>query len=79
MFLYIMENWRGRPLISREVVVNLISNVSTNVGLDINAELELNEYFVGIKVTHIHVKQLNIHPADFHGSDGNYTIEPVAT
>ena len=77
MFSYITENWRGRPLISREVVVNLIANVSTSAGLHIQAELDLNEYPSGIKVTDAQMKQLNIQPADFHGSDWNYTISPI--
>jgi len=77
MFSHITENWRGRPLISREVVVNLIANVSTSAGLHIQAELDLNEYPSGIKVTDAQMKQLNIQPADFHGSDWNYTIRPI--
>ena len=77
MFSHITENWRGRPLISREVVVNLIANVSTSAGLHIQAELDLNEYPSGIKVTDAQMKQLNIQPADFHGSDWNYTISPI--
>jgi len=77
MFSHITENWRGRPLISREVVVNLIANVATSTGLHIQAELDLNEYPSGIKVTDAQMKQLNIQPADFHGSDWNYTIKPT--
>jgi len=77
MFSHITENWRGRPPISREVIVNLISNVSTSAGLHIQAELDLNEYPSKIKVTDAQMKQLNIQPADFHGSDWNYTISPI--
>lgn len=75
MFSYITENWRGRPLISRDVVVNLIANTTTEAGLNIQAELDINEYPTGIKVTDSEMKSLNIHPADFHGADWNYTIE----
>lgn len=78
MFSHITENWRGRPLISREVVVNLIASVSTNAGLHIQAELDLNEYPSGIKVSNAQMKKLNIHPADFHGTDWNYTIKPFS-
>ena len=76
MFSYITENWRGRPLIRREVVVNLIASAATSSGLHIQAELDLNEYPTGIKVSDAQMKQLNLHPAEFHGSDWNYTIKP---
>jgi len=76
MFSHITENWRGRPLVSRETVVNLIANISTNAGWHIQTELDLNEYPSGIKVTDAQMKKLNIYPADFHGSDWNYTIKP---
>jgi transposase len=75
MFSHITENWRGRPLFSREVVVNLIANASTNAGLNIQAELDLNEYPTGIKISDEQMKSLNIHPGDFHGTDWNYTIK----
>lgn len=77
MFSHITENWRGRPLISREVVVNLIANASTRAGLHIQAELDLNEYPTGIKVSDEQMKGLNLHPDDFHGTDWNYMIKPV--
>ncbi len=51
MFCHITENWRGRPLISRAVVVNLIGNTKTKTGLRINAELDTNTYKTGLKVT----------------------------
>lgn len=78
MFSHITENWRGRPLISREVVVNLIANVSTTVGLHIQAALDLNEYPTGIKVSDEQMKSLNLYPGDFHGTDWNYTIKSAA-
>ncbi len=77
MFSHITENWRGRPLISREVVVNLIAGASKKSGLHIEAELDLTEYPTGIKVSDAQMKRLNLHPADFHGSDWNYTIKPA--
>lgn len=77
MFSHITENWRGRPLISREVVVNLIANASTSVGLSIQAALDLNEYPTGIKISDEQIKSLNIHPGEFHGTDWNYTIKPL--
>lgn len=76
MFSHITENWRGRPLISREVIVNLIANTTTNAGLYIKAELDLNQYPTGLKVSDDQIKKLNLHPADFHGKDWNYVIKP---
>lgn len=76
MFSHITENWRGRPLLTREIVVNLIANVSTNTGLYIEAELDINEYPTGIKVTDEQMKNLNLSPEEFHGKDWNYTIKP---
>jgi hypothetical protein len=76
MFSHITENWRGRPLISHEVMVNLVASTTTKAGLKIRAELDQNQYPTGIKVTDEQMKDLNLHPADFHGEDWNYTIKP---
>ena len=76
MFCHITENWRGRPLISHEVVVNLIGHTTTNTGLIIQAELDKNAYPTGIKVSREDMKQLNLSPAKFHGKDWNYAIKP---
>ena len=76
MFCHITENWRGRPLTSREVVVNLIGNTTTDAGLTIQAELDENIYPTGIKVSNKDINCLNLHPAKFHGRDWNYSIKP---
>src|SRR6266851_2666641 len=76
MFCHITENWRGRPLISHEVVVNLIGHTTTNTGLIIQAALDKNAYPTGIKVSREDMKQLNLSPAKFHGKDWNYAIKP---
>jgi hypothetical protein len=76
MFCHITENWRGRPLISHEVVVNLIGHTTTNAGLSIQAELDKNASPTGIKVRREDMKQLNLSPAKFHGKDWNYAIKP---
>jgi transposase len=73
MFAYITENWRGRPLVSREVIVKLIANTATRKGLRIQAQLDEGKYETGIKVTDEQMKELNIHRASFHG-EWNYTI-----
>jgi hypothetical protein len=76
MFSHIMENWRGRPLISHEVIVNLIANTTTQTGLTIQAELDLGQYPTGIKVTGEQMANVNVHSAPFHGNDWNYIIKP---
>jgi len=76
MFCHITENWRGRPLTSREVVVNLIGNTTTDADLTIQAELDENIYPTGIKVSNKDINCLNLHPAKFHGRDWNYSIKP---
>jgi hypothetical protein len=75
MFAHITENWRGRPLVSREVIVNLIANTTTRKGLRIQAQLDESKYETGIKVTDQQMKELKIHRASFHG-EWNYTIQP---
>ncbi len=76
MFCHMTENWRGRPLISHQVIVNLIANTTTRKGLRIQAELDPNKYATGITVTAKEMAQVNLHRADFHGNDWNYTIKP---
>jgi hypothetical protein len=75
MFSFITQNWRGKPLISHEVIVNLISSTTTNAGLRISCELNTNAYPKGIKVTDKEFRQLNISRHSFHG-EWNYTIRP---
>lgn len=76
MFCHITENWRGRPLVSLAVIVNLIANTTTTPGLEIEAELDRGVYPTGIKITDQQMKGLNLHPAAFHGEDWNYRIQP---
>jgi hypothetical protein len=71
MFCHITEHWRGRPLVSHAVVVNLIGNTTTDTGLTIQAELDKNAYPTGIKVSNEDMKRLNLCPAKFHGKDWN--------
>jgi Rhodopirellula transposase DDE domain len=75
MFCHITQNWRGRPLISREVVVNLIGSTTTKTGLKIKAKLDENKYEKGIKVTKKELKTLEITKDLFHG-EWNYKISP---
>src|SRR5437588_7175830 len=75
MFCHITENWRGRPLVSREVVVNLIGHTTTKTGLAIRSELDENSYATGREVTEPQMESLSIKRDKFHG-EWNYTIEP---
>ncbi len=75
MFCHITENWRGRPLRSLGVVVNLIGNTTTKTGLRIRAELDTNSYKTGIKVSDEQLALVKIKKDNFHG-EWNYTISP---
>ncbi len=75
MFCHITANWRGRPLISRQVVVNLIGNTTTKEGLHIKAALDENSYAKGIKITDAELATLAIERDEFHG-EWNYRLLP---
>lgn len=75
MFSYISMNWRGRPLISHEVIVNLIANTTTKAGLSIQAELNQKLYPLGVKVSNEEFSDINIERNKFHG-EWNYLISP---
>ena len=76
MFCHITQNWRGRPLIDHEVIVNLIGNTTTRAGLTIQATLDKNTYPTGIVVRDCDLRAVNLTPAKFHGKDWNYAINP---
>ena len=75
MFCYITENWRGRPLVSREVVVNLIGHTTTKTGLAIRSELDEGSYPTGRAVSKEQMEELCIRREKFHG-EWNYTLLP---
>jgi transposase len=76
MFCHITENWRGRPLISRESVVQLIGNTTTTAGLKIKAVLDKSIYESGIKVSDQELENVNLYRNEFHG-EWNYEIRPI--
>jgi hypothetical protein len=76
LFCHITQNWRGRPLVSHEVIVNLIANTTTAAGLHVEAALDPGAYETGKKVSDAALAQVNLYPADFHGDDWNYAIKP---
>jgi hypothetical protein len=75
LFCHITQNWRGRPLVSLQVIVSLIGTTKTATGLTVQAALDTNAYPLGVKVTEEQYATINLHRADFHG-DWNYTITP---
>jgi hypothetical protein len=75
MFCRITENWRGRPLVSHEVVVNLIGSTRTRTGLRIQAELDTTSYATGVKVTNKELEAVRLKKDKFHG-ERNYAILP---
>jgi hypothetical protein len=77
MFSHISKNWRGRPITSHEVMVNLIANTRTEAGLKIQAAIDSSIYPTGVKVSDQDMKTLSIEKNDFHG-EWNYTIQPTS-
>jgi hypothetical protein len=75
LFCFITKNWRGRPLTSYEVIVNLISNTTTEQGLIVKAALDETVYETGIKVSDEELAKVLLTRASFHG-EWNYTIRP---
>jgi hypothetical protein len=75
LFCHITENWRGRPLLDHETVVQLIGNVRTTTGLTVKAKLDTHEYPTGVRVPDAEMETLRITQATFHG-EWNYTIHP---
>ena len=75
LFSYISMNWRGQPLISHEVIVNLIAGTTTREGLKIHAELDDSSYPSGIKVSDAEFESIRLTRNEFHG-EWNYRIDP---
>ena len=75
MFCHITQTWRGKPLVSRLAVVELIAATTTKTGLTVRCELDENSYPKGIKVTDAEMASLNIETDDWH-PEWNYTVKP---
>jgi hypothetical protein len=78
LFAHISMNWRGRPLVSHEVIVDLIGATTTQAGLRVQAELDAGRYPTKIKVSDEEMASLHLNPHAFHG-EWNYTLAPRAT
>ena len=77
LFSFITGNWRGKPLVSHQVIVQLIAATTTKTGLKVRCEIDQNTYPAGIKVSDAEIEALNLTRHDFHG-EWNYTISPKA-
>ena len=75
LFAFITQNWRGKPLLSRQTIVNLIASTTTTTGLIVRAALDTGCYATGIKVSAEELAKVRITPAEFHG-EWNYSIAP---
>jgi len=75
LFCHITQNWRGRPLVSHELIVKLIGDTATETGLRVKAALDANRYDCGIKVSDDELAAVQITRDEFHG-EWNYSIRP---
>ena len=75
LFSFITQNWRGKPLVSYEVIVSLIGATRNTKGLRVECQLDTNRYATGIKVTDRELAEVRLQPHEFHG-EWNYTILP---
>ena len=69
------QNWRGKPLVSHEVIVQLIASTTTKAGLSVACRIDQSSYEKGVKITDAERAAINIQHADFH-DEWNYTIRP---
>jgi Rhodopirellula transposase DDE domain len=75
LFSFITQNWRGKPLVSRQAIVELIASTTTRAGLTVRADLDTTPYETGIKVSDEEMSKLRFTPCAFHG-EWNYCIAP---
>ena len=75
LFSFITQNWRGKPLVSYQTIVQLIAATTTETGLKVQCEIDPNTYPAGIKVSDTEINAVNLEHHDFRG-DWNYTISP---
>ena len=75
LFSFITQNWRGKPLVSYQAIVQLIAATTTRTGLNVKSEIDTAIYPPGIKVSDSDMAAINLSPHAFHG-EWNYTIAP---
>ena len=76
LFAFITQNWRGRPLVSYAVILDLIAATTTETGLTVESELDVARYPTGVKVTDAQMATIRLERDAFHG-EWNYTIRPT--
>lgn len=76
LFSFITQNWRGKPLVTHEVIVNLIASTTTRRGLKVACELDDNKYSKGQKISDKQLSEVRIERDAFHG-EWNYTVCPI--
>ena len=77
LFSFITQNWRGKPLVTHQVIVNLIAATTTKKGLTVRSRLDERTYAKGRRVSDKQLALVNLEPHAFHG-EWNYTIHPTA-
>jgi transposase len=75
LFSFITQNWRGRPLVSHQAIVNLIASTTTRAGLTVKAALDTHHYETKVKVSDEQLSRLRLTRHAFHG-EWNYTLSP---
>ena len=75
LFSFITQNWRGKPLVSYQAIVQLIASTTTRTGLNVKCGIDPNLYPSGVKVSDAEMATINITPHEYHG-EWNYTIAP---
>jgi hypothetical protein len=78
LFSFITQNWRGKPLVSHQVIVELISATTTRTGLQVHSRLDERIYATGKRVSDKQLAQVHLEPNAWHGQ-WNYTIHPADT
>ena len=78
LFSFITQNWRGKPLITHQVIVSLIAATTTTSGLVVRSRLDARHYPKGRRVSDAQLARVNLTPHAFHG-EWNYTIHPTCT
>jgi hypothetical protein len=76
LFSFITQNWRGKPLVTHQVIVNLIAATTTKTGLRVRAHLDERTYAKGRRISDKQMAEVHLEPHDFHG-EWNYTIHPT--
>ena len=78
LFSFVTQNWRGKPLVTHQVIVDLIASTKTSAGLEVKSRLDESTYAKGRRVSDRELEQVHLVPDHFHG-EWNYTIQPTVS